>query len=383
MNRSPHDFDVATDATPDQVEALFPDSIGVGKAFGVMILPFEGFQIEIATFREDLEYRDGRRPEGVRFSSPEADAKRRDFTVNALFYDIETGKVIDYVGGEADIKRKLIHTVGEPAKRFEEDKLRVLRGIRFSAQLDFSIEAGTLEAIRKFAPETRAVSRERVRDEILKLMKSPLRVKGLALLNEPSILEGIFPKLAPFVRKDGKAWLERFQIYSNWQSKADLTALLVLFFYPARAGADFREALLKDLKLDNKQIDSISFVFKNLEEFLEPRRVRKGEMLLLLANAAAPSAEIVAGTLERLAHPSSSTARTAREEVLHGLLAPFPNRQLPTAFVTGEDMKQAGWTPGKTMGAGLHEAYLLQLEGSLASRNQALAWIKEALRSST
>ncbi|MES2964533.1 MAG: CCA tRNA nucleotidyltransferase, partial [Bdellovibrionota bacterium] len=127
MSREPNDFDVATDATPDQVETLFPRAVAVGKAFGVIVLPQDGFDIEVATFREDLEYKDGRRPEGVKFSSPELDAKRRDFTVNALFLEPESGKISDFVGGQNDLTARILRTVGEPDRRFTEDKLRLLR----------------------------------------------------------------------------------------------------------------------------------------------------------------------------------------------------------------------------------------------------------------
>ena len=384
MNREPNDFDIATDSIPDQVEALFPKALGVGKAFGVMILPFDGFQLEVATFRQDLEYRDGRRPEGVKFSSPEEDAKRRDFTVNALFYDIESSKVIDYVGGQTDIQKRIIRTVGEPAKRFEEDKLRVLRGIRFAAQLDFTVEENTFVAIKTFARETSAVSRERVRDEMVKLLKTPLRRKGLDLLWIAPIFEGIFPMLATKARADAAAWRNRFSVYSKWQSEAeaDVAALLALFFFPVRQEAGFRDTHLKDLRLDNKTIEAVGFALKHLPEFLEPSKVRVGEMLLLLASPHAKPAELVSGVIER-SQTNDSAMQTEREAYLEKLIGPHPERRLPAAFVTGDDMKAAGWTPGKEMGAALHEAYLKQLEGSLSSRAEALAWIKAASRSSS
>ena len=182
MHREPNDFDVATDATPDQIESLFPKCLLVGKAFGVIILPFDGFQIEVATFREDLQYKDGRRPEGVKFSTPKADAQRRDFTINALFYDPIKREIIDFIDGQADIKAKILRTVGDPNHRFDEDKLRLLRAIRFAAQLDFRIEDGTLRAVETHAKDVSVVSHERIRDELIKLLKSPNRNIGLELL---------------------------------------------------------------------------------------------------------------------------------------------------------------------------------------------------------
>ncbi|MCA9396226.1 MAG: CCA tRNA nucleotidyltransferase, partial [Candidatus Omnitrophica bacterium] len=194
LNKQPSDFDVATSALPDQVEALFSKTIPVGKAFGVIIVQIKGAAIEVATFREDLGYTDGRRPKDIRFSSAKEDALRRDFTINGLYYDVERKKVVDWVGGQKDLELKIIRTIGDPFKRFEEDKLRMLRAVRFSANLDFPIEAETLKAIQAMKDQIVCVSMERVRDELVKMFCGNNPDKGLMLLHESGLFEALYPE---------------------------------------------------------------------------------------------------------------------------------------------------------------------------------------------
>ena len=173
LGREPQDFDIVTDARPEQVEKLFKKTIPVGKKFGVIIVVEEGHQFQVATFRAEADYQDGRRPEKIIFANAEADAMRRDFTVNGLFYDPLTKKIHDWVGGEKDLRAKIIRTIGSPEERFGEDHLRLLRAVRFAAQLNFAIEAKTFAAIQKLAPKIKVISAERVRDELIKLFAPP------------------------------------------------------------------------------------------------------------------------------------------------------------------------------------------------------------------
>jgi putative nucleotidyltransferase with HDIG domain len=174
LGREPQDFDIATDARPEQVEKLFRKTIPVGKKFGVIIVVEGGQQFQVATFRAEADYQDGRRPEKVVFANAEADALRRDFTVNGLFYDPLTEKIHDWVGGEKDLRAKIIRTIGAPEERFGEDHLRLLRAVRFAAQLNFEIEPATFAAIQKLAAKIKLISAERVRDELIKLFAPPL-----------------------------------------------------------------------------------------------------------------------------------------------------------------------------------------------------------------
>jgi poly(A) polymerase len=226
LGREPQDFDIATDAKPEQVERLFKRTVAVGRKFGVMIVVEGGHQFQVATFRAEADYQDGRRPEKIIFANAEADSSRRDFTVNGLFYDPLTKKIHDWVGGEKDLRAKIIRTIGKPEERFGEDHLRLLRAVRFAAQLGFEIELKTFAAVKKLAPKIKLISAERIRDELLKLFApgvvaqasclcdslqkkvgSPnetyrqdacatTAARGLVLLCESGLLEHILPELA-------------------------------------------------------------------------------------------------------------------------------------------------------------------------------------------
>ena len=377
MHRSPNDFDIATNATPDEVEALFDRAIAVGKAFGVIVLPFDGFQVEVATFREDLEYKDGRRPEGVRFSTPEGDAARRDFTVNALFLDPQTGEVIDYVDGQADIGRKLLRTVGSPNQRFDEDKLRILRAVRFSAQLGFEIEAETLQAIEDRAADVSVVSQERIRDEIVKLLKTPARRRGLELLISTRILENVFPGFAADIITVENKWLSALDLVE----KLDATTLLALFVWPAyraslgsKATDDFKNRVLKSLRLDNSTADDVLQIMRSLETVLNPSHARKGELIYLLTKDFAAELLAVADALALAdARPHQLHDRSVWNESL-AAARPDGHTVVPP-LVSGKELMAWGVKPGPALGQLLHEIYLQQLEGTLTSRAEIEAWI--------
>ena len=377
LGREPNDFDVATDATPDQVHAIYPHALTVGKAFGVTILPHTDFQIEIATFRVDLEYHDGRRPSGVRFAGPEEDAKRRDFTVNALFYDPEAKCLLDFVGGENDLRARLIRTVGLAEERFEEDKLRLLRAVRLAAQLDFEIAPETLQAVERLAPKVSLVSRERIRDELLKTLKTNKPRLGFYLALSTGLISAVFPELATAILPVQERWLKRFEALSSPLTLN--TVGLTLFFMPVYESGnehDLRHTYLKPLKLDNRQIEAILFSYKHCRDFLEPARIRQGELVLLLAHPAAGAARELATIIDSENRDAQLVA--ARDQDLSELVkrALAENGETPRPLVNGEDLKSLGFKPGAEMGRLLHEAFLLQLEGNLVDRKAALEWLK-------
>ena len=183
LGREPGDYDIVTSAVPEQIEKLFRRTIPVGRKFGVLVVIEGEHQFQVATFRDEAEYRDGRHPEKVSFGDAAADARRRDFTVNGLFYDPIHKQLHDWVGGERDLKDKLIRTIGSPAERFSEDHLRLLRAVRLAAQLGFAVEPETLSAIQGGASKIRDISAERIRDELLKLFRPPHAARGLELLD--------------------------------------------------------------------------------------------------------------------------------------------------------------------------------------------------------
>src|SRR5437868_12523855 len=192
---TPKDYDVATSATPEIVQKLFPRTFAVGAHFGVIIVLENGFQFEVATFRSDDAYIDGRHPSAVHFSSPEEDAQRRDFTINGMFYDPVAEEMIDLVGGQADIAAKLVRAIGDPAKRFAEDRLRMLRAVRFAAVLDYQIDKGTWDALTGNAPSINQISAERIREELVRIFLSPNRVSGWDLLDASGLMRAILPEV--------------------------------------------------------------------------------------------------------------------------------------------------------------------------------------------
>jgi tRNA nucleotidyltransferase (CCA-adding enzyme) len=379
LGREPNDFDVATDATPDQVHAIYPHALTVGKAFGVTILPFSGFQVEVATFRVDLDYCDGRRPSGVRFTGPAEDAKRRDFTVNALFFDPGTGCLLDYVGGENDLRARVIHTVGRAEERFEEDKLRLLRAVRLAAQLDFEIAPETLRAMEKLAPKINTVSRERIRDEILKLLKVGNRRRGFSLALVTGMIAAVFPELNKAVLAIEEQWLSRFERLTD--PVTINTVGLALFFLPVYEFGkehELRHSYLKPLKLDNRQIEAILFSLKHYRNFLEPEKIRLGELVLLLAHRAANAARELATILETGHALHDHQRKQHLAELAKTILG--SNGETPRPFVDGDDLKALGVKPGPEIGILLHEAYLLQLEGDISDRNVARAWLQAKVK---
>lgn len=231
LGRTLKDYDLATNATPDEVCALFPDAITVGKAFGVVKVAREGRLIEIATFRRDLEYKDARHPTGVEFSGPVEDALRRDFTINALFFDPKTSRILDVVEGMEDLKRGVLRAIGDPHKRFQEDALRLLRAIRFASVLGFPIEAKTWEAIQARARGISRVSPERVRDELNAAWVGPRPAEALHLLHESGLIHHLLPELL------GLRGLKQTPLYG---SQADVwghtlkSLQLLARFYPGR-----------------------------------------------------------------------------------------------------------------------------------------------------
>src|SRR5438094_2577381 len=191
----PKDYDIASDARPEVVQGLFPRTYAVGAHFGVIIVLDNDFQFEVATFRSDEAYIDGRHPSAVHFSSPKEDAQRRDFTINGIFYDPVAEEVIDFVGGCADIDAKLVRAIGDPAQRFTEDRLRMLRAVRFATTLDYEIDKATWEALVANAPSINQISAERIRDELIRIFVSPNRVRGWDLLDSSGLMRAILPEV--------------------------------------------------------------------------------------------------------------------------------------------------------------------------------------------
>ncbi|NUN05664.1 MAG: CCA tRNA nucleotidyltransferase [Bdellovibrio sp.] len=349
-----NDLDLATDATPDQLEGLFARTVNVGKAFGVIRVLEQDQDIEVATFRTDGKYKDGRRPEDVQFSSPAEDARRRDFTVNALFFDLEKKTVVDYVDGIQDLGKKILRTVGDAKKRFGEDHLRLLRAARFVAQLNFDLEHKTLQSLQDMAALVKTVSGERLRDEMIKMLKSAAVLRGLKVMQETGMLEVLFP-----FRLRNNSWNAELQGREAWQN-------LALFFRSAQ------EVELKQgfqlLKLSSK----------------EQREIERA--WILWQRPAAFFALSIGKKLSKMPEPGTAWAVAILAQEHSLFLAEIKvlqqawqawNAQLPKPFLNGEDLQ--GKLTGKAIGACLAEAFELQLERQLNDREQSLEWLKAYL----
>ena len=263
LKRVPNDFDIATNATPDEVQKVFAKSLDVGKQFGVIVVLIDGEQVEVATFRNDGVYTDGRRPEKIEFSSAKEDALRRDFTINALFYDLKSEKIIDYVGGVSDLHRKTIRAVGEPLRRFEEDHLRILRAIRFSSQLGFEIEKNTLNAVLAMSPMITKVSRERIQIEIEKTFLGPHWLKALGYLFDANVFKVLFKDLnllqnefskMPILNDEHTIWVNLFLALKKCNENFDCKKELGNWKFSGQT----KTAILHALDWDQERLHNIS-----------------------------------------------------------------------------------------------------------------------------
>ena len=380
MQNPPKDFDIATNATPDQLAEIFPKALNVGREFGVIILAFENFQIEIATFRSDGDYQDGRRPNAVHFTTAEQDALRRDFTVNALFLDLKTLEIIDYVGGLKDIENKILKAVGDPLKRFGEDKLRMMRALRFSAQLNFAIEPLTYAAIKNLHRDIRMVSPERIRDELLKLFQSKAISVGLTGLYDTGLLFCLHPQFAEFLQDENLQKL--LLIYSQDLKQLQLQTKLCVFFAP-RVAKNQREEfeklklLLRDLRFSALEAKQILWVLKQYCELHDFNTLRLADQIRVVAAADFS----VLREFVMLYDPAifqkldSLFENLSLKYLVQGALAP--------AFLSGEDLKALGIKPGRIMGEILRETYDQQLEKKLNTREQALGFARDLVLSKT
>ncbi len=364
LSRFPKDLDLATNATPEQVEALFDKTIMVGKAFGVVRVIIEGVDIEVATFRKDGPYQDGRRPQMVQFSSEKEDALRRDFTINALFYDLSEKKVLDYVDGERDIRSGVIRTVGSPQLRFEEDKLRILRALRFHAQLGFALSTETQEVIPTFANQLVQVSQERLRDEWQKLLTAPFAMKGVKLCYELSLWPILFPNwvyqetvfekfLDPkFCNSFERAW-------AVWINLQDL-----------KGEKQVRESC-HHWKLSGDVIDKVVSSYLALQGTLA---FSQGEPVDWALNLSQKHNFFALDIFEYLKEDELSQSYY---EAKARALQYFNRGELPRPLVHGEDLIQLGHKPGTSFKKILEKCYRQQLLLGLKEKKQILPLIED------
>ncbi len=402
-NVEPKDFDIATTATPDQVEEIFPKTIPVGKQFGVMLVMQGPTPFEVATFRREGAYPDGRHPSQVSFTDPEEDARRRDFTVNGLFYDPFCEKVIDYVGGGQDLKKGLIRAIGDPQKRFEEDKLRLLRAVRFAANLGFSIEPETWKWIRELAPQIHKVSGERIRDELIKTFtRGEGAGRGLELLSESSLLKEILPEVEamkgveqpPEFHPEGDVFIHTRMLLEKLENPSPVLAFAALlhdvgkpptfqvregrirFYEHSRVGAEMSEKILRRLRFSNEEIEAVVACVDNHMKFANVKEMREGKLKRFLSTVTFPT-EL---ELHRI-DCESSHGLLDNFHFLKKKIIEFQQEELkPKPVLTGDDLKSLGMKPGPLMKPILEEAYELQLEKKIQTKEEACRWAADKVK---
>lgn len=404
MGRPPKDYDVATSATPDQIEALFPHTKPVGRAFGV-ILVIEGVQaVEVATFRREAGYSDGRRPDTVQFASAEEDAARRDFTINGMFYDPIADRTHDFVGGQADLERRMIRAIGSPRDRFAEDHLRLLRAIRFASVLDFDVDPATMAAIREHAPLLARIAPERIQQELTRLLtESPRPGRGLRLLDESGLLSVVLPEVAamkgveqpPEFHPEGDVFTHTALMLDLLDRPTPELAYAVLFHDVGkpptfrrttrpdgserirfdghdRVGADMTVRIMQRLRFPNALTEAVAHCVRNHMRFIAVPEMRDATLRKLVG---APTFPI---ELELHRVDCLGSHRDLRNyEALTAFQARIRDEPvLPDPIINGHDIMALGVPEGPAVGRWHKRAYEAQLEGRFSSREEGLAWIR-------
>lgn len=374
MDRVPKDFDIATSALPEKTEALFPRTLAVGKEFGTIVVVFNEGSFEVTTFRRDRDYIDGRRPTGVVFSNSEEDARRRDFTINGLFYDPLSEQVDDFVGGLADLRAGRVRAIGDAEHRFAEDRLRLLRAIRFRSQLGFEIEPGTWDAIQMHASAIGAVSAERIYQEMIKLMEGRFRVWGLASLVESGLAKTVWPELSSTSPAYGvfQRTLEALPF--------DVRAGVVLALWVLSGDAETSLGPMLERLQSWKSPRALREQVRGLVEVdvllwspktrpAERLRVWARDDLELLMDLQVARCLSLDGNLRRLDQWIDEYLKTCDT-----------SGELPKPFMNGEDLLRMGFVPGPRLGEVLQLIYDDQLEGRIQSINQARSLAERHLR---
>lgn len=364
INRRPKDYDVATNATPKQVCGLFHRRIEVGVQFGVVIVLIGDEQIEVATFRTDGDYADGRRPDNITFAEPKADAMRRDFTINGMFYDPITDEVIDYVDGQRDLDAKIIRTIGKPQERFGEDYLRMLRAVRFSTELGYKIESATWKAVKKFAPRIEKISGERIAAEMEKMFYCDARAEGIDMLANSNILSVVFPSLTADEIEGGIAVLKT--ITKPVPLEKGLTAMLI----KCKTGKALK--LIRPLKLSNNQIKATGWILDNRTMLLKPEMKlsqlrplladKRFAMLFDIQRACQLTQGLGVENLELI----TERAQKLKDTVL-----------LPPPLLNGNEIMSLGAENGPQIGNLCRKLYQQQLDEIIKTKDQAVAAIKK------
>jgi poly(A) polymerase len=421
LGREPADFDVATDATPDRVMSLFPESVGVGAQFGVVLVPRNGAKVEVATFRSDVGYSDGRHPDRVVYSTTaKEDVQRRDFTINGLLMRHYTGEVLDFVGGQADLKAGIVRAIGEPSRRFAEDKLRMLRAVRFAARFGFEIEPATFSAICKYAraielprfrpdfplavtPTSMWLSAERIREELTKLLTEGAARRGFELLDDTGLLQQVLPEIAamkgveqpPQFHPEGDVWIHTRLMIEKLPTGCSATlAWGVLLhdvgkpptFKPTSetgdrirfdghvdVGVRMAEDICKRLRFSNEETQQIVALVANHMRFKDVEQMR-ASTLKRFVRLPRFDEHLELHRLDCLC----SHGQLQSCEFVQRFLAETPPEQVqPPRLLTGDDLQQMGYVPGPLFSEILRSLEDAQLEGRVQDKEGAAEYVRE------
>jgi len=369
---APADYDIATDATPDRIRELFRGARDVGEAFGVMLVRHGGRTFEVATFRKDGPYLDGRRPSAVEFSTAREDAARRDFTINGIFLRPESGEIVDHFNGRADLADGIVRAIGDPHARIAEDRLRMLRAVRFAARFGFAIEPRTEQAIREHAAELKGVSPERIGDELRKMLSHPARARAAEIAERLGLDRAIFGASGEHRAGGDLVRLRALAAQAPWTSALAawgldrLAASAEWFGVPEAAREAFVDALRGALVLSNRECDAVSSLLaardRQVADFDRAGVAGKSRM------CASPGFDEALAILAVERPGDAARWRTEADALL-------PSRTLPQPLVDGSDLIAAGLRPGPRFRDLLDQALDAQLEGRVADTRSALEWI--------
>ena len=399
LGRPIQDYDIATSAPPSAVEKRFEKTVGKGKSFGVISVFSEGIDYEVATFRTDGRYVDGRRPESVAFGDARGDATRRDFTINGLFFDPESGGILDYVGGLASLDAREIRAIGDPRERFDEDKLRLLRAVRFAAQIGFEIEEETWAALREKAAGIRVVSAERIREELSKLLANPNRRQGIESLRCAGLLEILLPEITaligvkqgPLAHPEGDVYahtLLMLDMVSHPAPSALIWAVLlhdigkpptasnvegrIRFYLHPEVGADMADAVLRRLRFAGEERERIVRLVRRHLSLLQARKMSRGKLKRLFEEPDFP----LHFELHRLDASASNGVLTDYlfcRRLLEEFRAEPPT---PPPLITGHDLIRLGLAPGPRFSEILSWVREEQIEGRLEGHEAAVEAVR-------
>ena len=376
LEKTPKDYDVATDARPEQVRDLFGHkrTRAVGACFGVILLhgPGDAGDIEVATFRTEGPYLDGRRPEHVVYATPEEDAQRRDFTINGMFYDPLQSQVLDFVNGRADLQRQVIRAIGDPLERFREDKLRLLRAIRFAATLNFQLDAQTADAIRQMASQITVVSAERITQEWKRMLIHSNRLQALQLAAETHLLEHVFPESIAMLGNEASArelWDLAFHAVGRLESpRVELVLATWLTGAPGYTGEAARGMCLR-MRLSNEETDRIVWLEEQAGAISGAPGFALSRLKRLLNH------QYVLDLLAMVrARCAASGAPLTDVEFCEDYLRSTPAEVInPAPLITGDDLIRNGLKPGKQFKVLLDSLRDAQLENRISTFDEALA----------